>query len=176
MRSWACCWEESGNEIQQGRIEPDRGRAAACCNSAGVGKQGGDAEQDCQQRARAQGRQHAGADRQDPRHAARGLTNREQVMEIMKLERFSESRDLLFALLVDMYKNAQTVPRPIVGFHELTPREKNYMLITSCADMIVAGLFVQAEDRADALLGLESLVNMMVQDIKGENNGHERSH
>jgi hypothetical protein len=94
----------------------------------------------------------------------------------MKLPHFCESRDLLFALLQDMYKLAQIEPQPIVGFDALTARDKLLLLTTTCADMIVASVLAQAKDRADALIGLESLVELMVRDIKGENHGHERTH
>jgi hypothetical protein len=81
------------------------------------------------------------------------------------IETNANPRDVLLALLQDMNTKLERAPAE-VDLSELQGMDLHFLLVTCCADMITNSICAVSKNRADALLGLESLVESMRKHIE----------
>jgi hypothetical protein len=87
----------------------------------------------------------------------------------------NDSRDMVLALLKDMNRTDEREPDEI-DLSELDGKDKLFMLVPCCIDMIAAAIQATSKDRDDARHGLNVAIEDLRRKIEGDNNRHKRSH
>ena len=84
-----------------------------------------------------------------------------------------DNRDMLLALLRDMHPE---LPATEIDLSELGPQDRLFMLVACCTDMIAVAIRTAAHDRAEALLGLEAMIDDIRSKIKRGLDAPETKH